>query len=145
MTAMTEKHTTGGQNSPKRLADYEDQRQALELRNAGLGFEAIARQLNYASAGNAYRAATSALVRTIQPPAAEVRQLEVERLDRLIAAMWSQALGGDYAAVDRVLGIMARRAKLLGLDAPVSVDLTLRIREEAERHGLDPELAVLAA
>jgi hypothetical protein len=36
----------------------------------------------------------------------------------LLKAMWSKAMKGDVARVDRCLRIMERRAKLLGLDAP---------------------------
>ena len=36
---------------------------------------------------------------------------------RCLAAVYPQALSGDVAAVDKVLSIMARRARMLGLDA----------------------------
>jgi hypothetical protein len=49
--------------------------------------------------------------------AAAVTRLEVERLDALLLAVWSKALHGDLPALDRVLAILARRAKLLGIDA----------------------------
>jgi hypothetical protein len=42
--------------------------------------------------------------------------------------MWEQAAMGDRRAVDTVLKIMERRAKLLGLDTPVAtkaVNVTL--------------------
>jgi len=39
-------------------------------------------------------------------------------LDELQDAVWETAADGDLHALDRVLAIMARRAKLLGLDAP---------------------------
>lgn len=53
-----------------------------------------------------------------------VLQVELERLDRLMEAMWSRAADGDEAAIDKVLKIMDRRAKYLGLDARFKVDLT---------------------
>lgn len=46
----------------------------------------------------------------------EVAELEMARLDTLMAAVWDKAVGGKYEAIDRVLKIMDRRAKLLGLD-----------------------------
>jgi hypothetical protein len=48
--------------------------------------------------------------------AGAVTRLEVERLDVLLAAVWEKAAGGDPASIDRVLAIMARRARLLGID-----------------------------
>jgi len=45
-----------------------------------------------------------------------VLQLELERLDAMQAAIWDDAMNGHLGAIDRVLKIMERRAKLLGLD-----------------------------
>jgi hypothetical protein len=46
------------------------------------------------------------------------RTLEAERLNALQVAIWDRAIEGDLKALDRVLAVMARRAKLLGLDQP---------------------------
>ena len=46
----------------------------------------------------------------------EVRQIENERF---WGPMYVRALNGDHRAVDRCLRIMARRAALNGLDAPI--------------------------
>lgn len=46
----------------------------------------------------------------------EMRQIELQRLDRVFLVAWRQALGGDLQAIDRVLKIQERRAKLYGLD-----------------------------
>lgn len=54
----------------------------------------------------------------------DVRELEVQRLDELLLSMWPQAKKGNQGAVDRVLRIMERRARLLGLDAPTRADVT---------------------
>lgn len=53
------------------------------------------------------------------------RSIELLRLDELMAGIYGKALDGDVAAVDRVLAISFRRAKLLGLDVwfgPAPVD-----------------------
>jgi hypothetical protein len=52
---------------------------------------------------------------------AVIRQLELSRLDELFHAMFTRAVTGDKPAVDRVLRIMDRRSKLLGLDAPTKI------------------------
>ena len=52
----------------------------------------------------------------VAEPLEEVRRLELFRLDRLLAAVWEGAMGGDIACVDRCLAIMTRRSRLLGLD-----------------------------
>ena len=50
--------------------------------------------------------------------AGTLRDIEAMRLDELQAAIWQKAVEGEGAAIDRVLHVMARRAKLLGLDEP---------------------------
>jgi len=58
----------------------------------------------------------------------EIRTLELERLDRMQAALWDDVVRANPAgperdaAIDRVLKIMQRRSALLGLDAPKNVD-----------------------
>ena len=75
-------------------------------------------------------------------PATQLRDMEVARLDRLLAAHWGKATKGDVNATRMVLTIMDRRAKLLGLDAPQKLDVTGWIREMAEAEGIDPDQAV---
>lgn len=57
-----------------------------------------------------------------------IRELEIARLDELHRALWSYAVPStgvpDDKAVDRVLKIAERRAKLLGLDAPTKLAST---------------------
>ena len=89
---------------------------ALSLRRAGLSYQAIADEIDVKDRGTARAIVKRALGRTLQEPAAEVRELEADRLDRLQSAVWTKALRGDLGAVDRVLRVMDRRAKLLGLD-----------------------------
>lgn len=90
----------------------------MQLRILGYTFDAIARQCNYHDRGAAYHAVQRELKRTVQQPADELRQLEVERLDALLRTFLPKALKGDTWSADRVLAVMERRAKLLGLDVP---------------------------
>lgn len=127
--------------SINRLQAAERQRQALEHRKAGATYEQIAQQLGYANPSAAQKAILSALHKTLREPAEDVRALEVARLDRLLLGQWKAAIGaaekpGDPAAVDRVLKIMVRRAKLLGLDAPVRVNVRRVVGEIADQLGL---------
>ena len=102
----------------KEADQAERRRQALELRKAGATYDQIARQIGYANEGGAYKAVQAALKAVYREPADEVRKLELERLDRLTLALWTRAKEGEAEAIDRVLKLMDRRAKLLGLDAP---------------------------
>lgn len=58
--------------------------------------------------------------------AVEVLELELQRLDDLLKGLWPLAARSnpDTKAVDRVLKIMERRARLLGLDAPDRHEVT---------------------
>jgi len=92
------------------------EREALGLRQAGYTYDRIAQSTGYANADGAWKAVRRAISRSLQEPVAELVSLESARLDRLQTAVWAAAIKGDLGAVDRVLSIMARRAKLCGLD-----------------------------
>src|SRR5262245_50689943 len=111
------------QNSARRVAAVEKQVQALQLRRAGASYRTIAGQLGYKTEQGAWKAVAAGLKKTIVEPAAEVRTLELDRLDRLLLSLWPQAtaIPPDLACVDRVLRIMERRAELQGLDAPTKI------------------------
>ena len=94
----------------------------LNMRLHGLSFQEIARKLPEAgfrrvTVGRIYAIVAKALRSCREQPARELRQLELCRLDQLQAAHYKAAMGGDAASAARVLSIMDRRAKLLGLDA----------------------------
>ena len=79
----------GGSSSPpsvRRTAAAERQRRAVELRRAGLTFEAIAARLGYANGGGAHKAVMAALSRWGVGGVADLRQLEDDRLDALLRA-----------------------------------------------------------
>lgn len=118
--------------SEKRIAAVERQRQALELRKAGGTYQAIADQLGYRSVSGAYDAIMGAMRATLQEPADELRALESARLDDLLRGIWLDARKGNLPKLDRVLKIMARRAALLGLDAPQKFEDVTDKRKEAE-------------
>jgi hypothetical protein len=106
-----------------RIETAERERKALELRKAGASFDEIAKALDYADKSGAFYAIKRALSDIVPPAVDEMRTLEGERLDALLAAVWKQAMDGDLKAVDRVLRIIDQRARLLGLNAPVQVGL----------------------
>lgn len=95
---------------------------AVAMRLAGLDFQTIATRLGYASRGAAHTDITRALeanVAEMHRNADVLRQEELDRLNRLQAGVWPAAAAGDPKAVQSVLGIIDRRCKLLGLDAPI--------------------------
>ena len=111
-------------NREQEVKAYERQKEALSLRLVGLSYDAIDERLGFANRSGAFRAVQAALKKTLQEPADELRTLELERLDSMLLPMMAQAKKGNQGAVDRVLRIMERRAKLLGLDAPTKQEIT---------------------
>lgn len=91
---------------------------ALQLRRAGLTYQAIADRLGYRSKHGAWKAVQKALDTARHDLAHEVLQLELLRLDQLTASAYPAAITGNLHAIDAVLKIMDRRTRLLGLDRP---------------------------
>jgi len=79
-------------------------------------------------------------------------QVELRRLDKALNAIWNKVLEGDPLAIDRMLKIMERRARLLGLDTPeqnrnLNIDLEQLTDEQLQRiaRGEDPITVVLSS
>lgn len=106
---------------------------ALKLRIQGKSYPAIAEELGYADASGAYRAIMACLAQSSQESGLEqVRQIEVARLDALLEKLWPGVEEGDTDSIKTYIAVSARRAKLLGLDAPVKMD-----------HGIDPNKPII--
>lgn len=119
-------------HSPRRLNAKERALLALELRKGGASYRAIAEnaEVGVKTPSGAFRLIQRALKLTLQEPADDVRRIELERLDRLQLAHWTPAKRGDPTATARVLEIMRMRARLLGLEAPVKLDHTVKYEVE---------------
>jgi len=97
--------------------DALNDREALRLRSQGLSYREIADELGV-DTSTAYRRTQRALSAVPVEDVESYRLLELDRLDALQRAIWDKAIDGNLNALDRVLAIMSRRSKLLGLDAP---------------------------
>lgn len=89
----------------------------LELRRAGATFDAIAKAVGLANKGSAQKAYKRALERTGGPEMDRdlARVQEIDRLDRLLTAVWPAAMKGDLQAVRQALQISRHRTYVLGL------------------------------
>jgi hypothetical protein len=117
------------ETSTAKARKLQHQIEALELRRAGLGYIAIGARLGLGKS-QAHRLVVAALKEAreqVSANADDLRAEEVSRLDAMLVGLWNQARNGGVSAIDRVVKIMERRAKLLGLDAPVKM-----------AHGGDP-------
>lgn len=70
------------------------------------------------------------------------RAEELAKLSALERAAMPKALGGDRLMIDRVLSIMERRAKMLGLDAPQQIAMQVISTELIELLIAQEELEI---
>jgi hypothetical protein len=110
--------------APARLRTAALEEECLRLRREGLSHRQIASRLGIvpSTAYKRIRHGLSEVNERNLESATELRALETQRLDELQQAIWEQAAGGDLKAIDRILRIMERRAKLLGLDGPQRIE-----------------------
>ena len=106
---------------------YERDQKALELRKEGHSYESISEQLGYSTRSASYKAVMRRLRDMDRPAVSMLRELEVQRLDAMLYAVWDDVLQGDANAVHTALRISERRSRLLGLDAPHTVEARARI------------------
>jgi hypothetical protein len=64
---------------------------------------------------------------------------DLERIEVMIHALWIHAELGHLKAIDRVIRLLERKAKLLGLDGPTRVGVAHMIGKMADEHGLSDE------
>lgn len=117
---------------------------AIALRLAGMDYAAIADRLGYSNRAAACKDITRALAVSLAEQgrsADELREVELTRLNRLQAAAWAPAVGGDLRAIETVLRVIDRRCKLLGLDAPVRAEVWTISDIDAQIRELADELA----
>ena len=90
--------------------------QALELRRAGVTIPRIVAELGYPTAKAAEEGVARALKAqgTTSDPA-DVRALELDRLDRLQQAVWVKAVKGDPKAIEQAQKLSEARVRLAGI------------------------------
>ena len=121
----------------------ENQFVALELRKSGLSYRKIAERLsiNHQTAHNYVQKALAHLLELNNDSAEELRQLELERLDKITAAMDHWVEAGSFNHANIYLKAMERRSKYLGLDKPteikVDIQLFLKLQQAADEANVD--------
>ena len=95
---------------------------AVKLRAQKVKYDEIARLCGYGSAGAAHKAVQRELDRTVVQDIEQLRKEEGDSLDQLELECWKRLYDKNYEksklfAVDRIISIKERRARLMGLDA----------------------------
>ncbi len=127
----------------------ERKREAYRLSIAGYTYREISRTLGVSpvQVGKYIR---GALANTEEISAAQTAQLRQIQYDR-IQAMWKKifakvATSRDLlASIQTGIRLLDREAKLMGLDAPMKVDIEAKVRAMAIQDGFDPDEAVEVA
>lgn len=107
--------------NPKHVELVERKAQALDLVKLGYNTTEVARHLGLKSRQHAHQIITKALQETIHQPAEDARKVCIQRLDLWLQKLASKILKGDVKAITTALKIEERRARLLGLDAPMQL------------------------
>ncbi|GAA2860020.1 hypothetical protein [Nonomuraea rubra] len=161
------KGTRGGRGRFERNPDTAARdAEAARLRVRGFTYRQIADELGMAGPGKAHEAVQRILKETVQEAADDLRLVELERLDRMYQAALKVLETEHYAishgkviyleeggspladdgpvlaAMDRLLKIQERRAKLLGLDAPAKTNVTVSDAITSEIEQLAAQLGM---
>ncbi|MGI5179552.1 hypothetical protein ACQEVZ_24795 [Dactylosporangium sp. CA-152071] len=141
--------------------------EACRLRSDGVGYQEIADRFGYANASSAWKAVNRALKATVAEPAARLRALELLRLDAALIEAF-KIMRADHVAhsngrvimdpadptkplldpgpklqaIDKIVKVSESRRKLIGMDAPMKVDLPTAAQVEAEIARRAAELGI---
>ncbi len=88
---------------------------ALQLVGEGRTYQQVADELGYANKGTVHHLVQQELGAQLVESVAELRQIEVARLDALQEVLWDRAMSGDLRAVKVAAGIIMARCRVLGL------------------------------
>lgn len=102
------------------------------MRSEGIAYEEIAQRLGLSGKGQAYRICQRALRRVPAESVMEMRTVEGRRLDEITTVLWPRARGGDIRAIGTLLKVMERRARLFGLESPLSQPESCRSPNEVD-------------
>jgi len=119
-------HSKTKRSDKRGIEGRERHTQALELRKAGYSYQAIGEVMGV-TAQRIHAMVMRELVdinETLAEARESVRQMELERLDKMLAALDRGICDGQADAITTALRISAQRCKLLGLDAPAKVEVT---------------------
>jgi hypothetical protein len=123
-------------------------RVALELRAAGLTYEQVAEQMKVMGHRTSAKGVRQIIERALEDMAQHdqqnvqlIRQMDVQRLDQLMAVLWPKVKAGDIKAIREYRQIVDQRSRLLGTYAAKQVEIRGKIegvlsdedREEIKR------------
>jgi hypothetical protein len=117
--------------APAEIGRKQRAAEILSLRLRGMTLEAIGHaQTPPLSRARVCQIIAETLAADIDEPMSQLRTLELRRFDEMLLSVYAEARAGNLAAVDRVLSVIDRRARLQGLNAPASLKAEVRSIEQ---------------
>jgi hypothetical protein len=109
-----------------RIAQAEGKHDALELRKRGWAYREIGEHFGITTAAAHLRVKTALAEcrKQTEELADDVREIELQRLDRSLKALELAIESGDARAIDTSIRLAERRARLLGLDTAQKHELS---------------------
>ena len=107
---------------------------ALIMRTQGHTYDVISSEMGV-SKGWAHRLVMRGIKRRQKEPVETIRQMQIDRLEKLLAGCWDAAEAGDPAAVSSALAVMDRIDKAHGIEPPKRIEHTFT--QEARADALD--------
>ena len=95
---------------------------SVELKIAGHSYQQIAERLGYANRGTVHKIIKEVLAGREADAVDLLRQVEVDRLNALQAAVWPRAIRGHLPSIAAAQRLIEARCKVLGLDVAVKKD-----------------------
>lgn len=123
----------------KAIQTVDKERLVVEMRLQGYTLEEAAKRAGYTNRSAAKKAVDRALQRTLQQPTEEYRALVIGRLEMVIRSNWTKMRAGDYQASRVVLRALQQEAQIMGINAPVKVNVAVLIKQMADRYGLSED------
>ncbi|MCY0917048.1 hypothetical protein OS965_02505 [Streptomyces sp. H27-G5] len=127
----------------QQAATAERRGKAIRMKIEGATYTEIAEELGYSSRGSACVDVRRALEKHVIEEGLAVeawRELELARLDILQQSIWPEAKDGNPRAIETALKILDRRAKLLGLDSAIKLEVLTIDALDAQIQRLEAEL-----
>lgn len=106
----------GGRLAPRKVAVALRRQQAIQMRVTGYTLTEIAQALGYGTPSAVHAAIDRGLTLTRQADVEQLRDVEGRRLDSISKVLWPQVLAANIQAIETYLKVMARRARMFGLD-----------------------------
>jgi len=133
--------TMARNNKAATASKTERVQRAFELRKAGKSLRQISELLGYSHemVRKDINSVIQSIVTETKDLATDMITLELARLNDLQFAVWPDARKGDRKCIDTMLRIMERRAKLLGLDTPVTTKAVNVTLTHAELQAMSDE------